>query len=157
MEESKVQAEESKLQERSSLIDEEPRYIAPRAALEETKTEEEPFHIAPRPQVFDQMLGDEESVPEQIVEQPSETVATNEPYKGNLEGLSYIPQPYVKPQLLSKKLDIANLVEEDKKRRERADFFTCPICAMVVLDPQECSSCQSMFCADCIAPWRERN
>lgn len=41
--------------------------------------------------------------------------------------------------------------------RERADFFVCPICAMVVLNPSECSSCQSMFCADCIAPWREKN
>ena len=41
--------------------------------------------------------------------------------------------------------------------RERADFFVCPICAMVVLNPSECSGCQSLFCGDCIAPWREKN
>ena len=81
----------------------------------------------------------------------------NGPYKGKLEGLSYIPKPYEKPVILSKNLDIANLVEEDKKMRERAEFFVCLICAMVVLNPSECSGCQSLYCADCIALWREKN
>lgn len=54
-------------------------------------------------------------------------------------------------------MDIANLQEPDKKSRDRADFFVCPICANVVRDPLECSGCQSVFCTRCIEPWREKN
>ena len=32
-------------------------------------------------------------------------------------------------------LNIDNLVEDDKEKRERANFFVCAICAMVVKDP----------------------
>lgn len=28
---------------------------------------------------------------------------------------------------------------------------------MVVLEPVECSGCQSVFCAECIVPWKEKN
>lgn len=59
--------------------------------MEEAKNaQEEPAYIAPRPQIVDQMLGDDDSVPQQI-EQPVAVANSNEPYKGKLEGLSYTP------------------------------------------------------------------
>lgn len=48
------------------------------------------------------MLGDDdnESVPQQIIHHPVARVS-NEPYLGNLEGLSYIPRPYEAPEFES--------------------------------------------------------
>lgn len=71
------------------------------------------------------------------------------------KGLPYEPQSYcAQPET---HLNIENLVEEDKEKRERANFFVCAICAMVVKDAQECDSCQSLFCAACIQPWAQNN
>lgn len=67
------------------------------------------------------------------------------------KGLSYEPKPY--SALPDTHLDIATLIEEDAGKRERANFFLCCICAMVVRQPTECSGCQSLFCAECIQPW----
>ena len=33
----------------------------------------------------------------------------------------------------------------------------CPICALVVRDPVECGNCNSLFCRECIDPWRVNN
>lgn len=110
------------------------------------------------------MLGgesDDESMPSHIMQMPvarvEAPVLPNQPYQGNLEGLDYTPQPYLAPEFESKHLDIANLVQEDKKLRERANFFVCPICACVVFEPVECGGCSSVFCAECIIPWQQKN
>ena len=70
-------------------------------------------------------------------------------------GLPYEPQSYCgQPET---HLDIQNLVEADKDKRERANFFLCAICAMIVREPRECGSCQSLFCQACIQPWMANN
>ena len=52
---------------------------------------------------------------------------------------------------------LANLDEADNRKKEKANFFVCPICAFVVTNPLECDGCQSLFCKDCIDPWRSNN
>lgn len=54
-------------------------------------------------------------------------------------------------------LNIDNLIDADKDKMERANHFICVICTMIVRDAQECSSCQSIFCAPCIQPWIKKN
>ncbi len=49
------------------------------------------------------------------------------------------------------------MIENDKNKKERANHFICAICAMIVRDSLECSSCSSLFCTDCINPWRSKN
>lgn len=70
-------------------------------------------------------------------------------------GLSYEPISYSgQPET---HLDIQCLIEEEQAKREKANFFVCCICAMIVKDPLECDSCQSLFCSQCLAPWRASN
>ena len=45
----------------------------------------------------------------------------------------------------------------DPKQADKAIYFTCAICALVVKGPTECGSCQSLFCTECISPWRVKN
>jgi len=71
------------------------------------------------------------------------------------KGLPYEPTTYC--ALPDTHLDFANLIESDKEKRERANFFVCAICAMVVKESQECGNCQSLFCKACIEPWRANN
>ena len=40
---------------------------------------------------------------------------------------------------------------------EKANFFACAICTMVVFDPTECKSCNSLFCKECLEPWTANN
>jgi hypothetical protein len=49
------------------------------------------------------------------------------------------------------------LVESDKEAREKANYFACAICTMVVHEPVECKSCDSLFCAECLDPWVSKN
>lgn len=73
-------------------------------------------------------------------------------------GLSYEPKPYYEAEQGDHThLDIMQLVETDPKKIEKAQFFACAICAMVVKEPTECRSCQSLFCSACIQPWRAKN
>ena len=77
----------------------------------------------------------------------------------NKKILGYVPKPYKNDATVDSPthLDIAHLVQDDAKLREKANFFVCPICAQVVRDPLECTGCQSLFCKDCIDPWRRSN
>jgi hypothetical protein len=68
------------------------------------------------------------------------------------DGLAYEPKPYCGE--VDTHIDVATLVEEDAGKRERANFFICGICACCVREPTECGSCQSLFCRECIMPWR---
>lgn len=73
------------------------------------------------------------------------------------EGLSYKPEPYQKPLHDERHLNIAHLVEENKELKEDMNFFVCSICTMVIKDPQECGSCNSTYCRECITPWHTSN
>lgn len=73
------------------------------------------------------------------------------------DGLKYKLEPYVALEADEKRLDGADLVEEDKAAREKANYFTCAICTMVVLEPMECRGCESQFCKECIQPWLAKN
>ena len=71
-------------------------------------------------------------------------------------GLGYTPKPYYEAELGTRtRLDLAQL--EDQSLKEKAQFFVCAICALVVREPMECSGCQSLICRECIDPWRARN
>ena len=37
------------------------------------------------------------------------------------------------------------------------DHFTCNICQKIVLDPKECTKCQTPFCSKCIDEWKQRS
>ena len=41
----------------------------------------------------------------------------------------------------------------DDATKKKADFFICPICSMIALDPVECAKCDSIYCSGCITPW----
>ena len=55
------------------------------------------------------------------------------------------------------RLDITNMIQLDKEKRERANFFACVICTMVVKDPIECKNCDTLFCQECLEPWTKSN
>ena len=41
--------------------------------------------------------------------------------------------------------------EEDPNNTEEQNaYFNCTICMKIVLEPKECSNCQTLFCSDCI-------
>lgn len=71
------------------------------------------------------------------------------------DGLPYEPISYSGQN--ETHLSIDDIVESDAEKVERANFFVCCICAMVVKDPVECDGCQSVFCGPCIQPWRANN
>lgn len=118
------------------------------------------------PQKFDQMIGGDEE-PEEIkspgvVRMPLASVNVDQDKVDELarrypNGLPYKPAPYKKPDDDDQHLNIDNLIQDDKELREKANFFICSICTMVVMDPLECSGCQTLFCTSCIDPWRANN
>lgn len=114
------------------------------------------------------MIGeDENSAPVEVVEVieqiPKESIQVSQRELDELDlkypngALCYTPRAYSKPQYDELRLDIANLVQDDKRIKEQANFFVCSICTMVVKDPLECNGCQTLFCEDCIDPWRQNN
>ena len=79
-----------------------------------------------------------------------ENLADLEPeYEGKLTGLAYTPVKFQTGNVKSH-LDVDHLVEANERNREKADRFVCQICQYIVVDPKECSSCESVFCSDCI-------
>lgn len=72
-------------------------------------------------------------------------------------GLKYKPQPFSAPEGDEVRLDLADLVAADKEAKEKANFFACAICTMIVKDPTECKGCNSLFCVECLAPWTANN
>ena len=72
------------------------------------------------------------------------------------DGLPYKLQPYCELEGDENRLDLANL-QADQEAKEKANFFACAICTMVVHDPTECKSCNSLFCQECLAPWTASN
>jgi len=72
------------------------------------------------------------------------------------DGLKYKLEPYNPLEGDENRLDIAHLVG-DKEAKEKANFFVCAICTMVVADPTECKGCNSLFCTECLAPWTANN
>ena len=65
-------------------------------------------------------------------------------------GLAYKLQQYKPLQGLDKRLDLNNLAEESQDMVEKAKFFVCAICTMIVLNPLECNKCNSPYCRECI-------
>lgn len=122
------------------------------AALESGKTQEE----------IEAAMGAPVEVIQAIEQIPKESIKVSQEELDEMDqkypnGLSYNPAPYAKPQHDEQHLDIANLVQADKTIKEKANFFVCSICTMVVKGPLECSGCQTLFCSDCIDPWRQNN
>ena len=60
-----------------------------------------------------------------------------------------------------------NMTDEEKEKykklqrklkesqEEENNFFMCLICFKVLLDPQECTKCDTAFCNDCITQWKK--
>jgi len=48
-------------------------------------------------------------------------------------------------------------LDEDRFVEPVGDEFKCLICAEVLLDPLECSGCQTSFCGECIKAWQARS
>ena len=46
--------------------------------------------------------------------------------------------------------------DKDRFPNLTGDQFDCIICHMVVVNPKECMSCGSMFCALCIDSWQAK-
>ena len=40
--------------------------------------------------------------------------------------------------------------EDPNNTDEQNSYFNCTICMKIVLEPKECSNCQTLFCTDCI-------
>lgn len=63
--------------------------------------------------------------------------------------------------------DTEALTDEDKEKRKKLhkqlkeaqedenSFFMCLICFKVLLDPMECTKCDTAFCNDCITQWKK--
>lgn len=62
------------------------------------------------------------------------------------DGLKYKVEPHRAKEGDEKRLDLTDLVEGDKAAREKANYFACAICTMVVHEPVECRGCDSLFC-----------
>lgn len=41
-------------------------------------------------------------------------------------------------------------IDGDDDMKQKAQFFICPICSMIALDPRECAKCDSIYCNACI-------
>ena len=76
------------------------------------------------------------------------------------DGLPYPLQPYRDINEHHSSLITPDMIvvqaQDDAKIKEKTNFFVCPVCVNVVIDPKECSGCQSLFCKKCIEPWLER-
>lgn len=72
-------------------------------------------------------------------------------------GLGYRLEEYQEKVGDENRLDIMNMIQQDKEKRERANFFACVICTMVVKDPVECKNCDTLFCQECLEPWTQSN
>jgi hypothetical protein len=53
-------------------------------------------------------------------------------------------------------LDVFNLIATTKEAKEKAQYFCCSICSMIVVDPVECADCNTAYCRTCLIPWAER-
>ena len=50
-------------------------------------------------------------------------------------------------------LEIENIINSEN---EAKNHFLCTICFMVVKDPKECMSCNTLFCAKCLKLWLKK-
>lgn len=72
-------------------------------------------------------------------------------------GLKYRLEPFQEKVGDENRLDLAHMIEGDEEKREKANFFACAICTMVVNEPMECKGCDSLFCQECLEPWFRNN
>ena len=109
-----------------------------RMVSEESKVEEK----VEAPAEEQQISSLAEHFPDAIEEQKQQQIVQEEEKKSEKQEekkqeqiLSYVPKPFKQEEMNMTHLEIANLVQHETKLREKANFFVCPICAMVVNDP----------------------
>lgn len=47
--------------------------------------------------------------------------------------------------------------DQVKLVEELNDTFACKICFELALNPLECTSCEQLFCANCVDAWKKKN
>ena len=58
---------------------------------------------------------------------------------------------------LSSAVDVTRQLLSENAVSPLDQYFTCPICLLVVEQPAECQECNQLCCEFCISVWKQRN